>query len=303
MVTPTINSSTMLGGSGVMPESARTYSGNADLKNFTAIFAGTDIPPQVLADCVEGILPLLTNGPDEPVCRAWEGYLSERERLLRGKPFDLFQTLYRFSSRLGGLNYDYAVPSLHLPLANAQWFRNRTGFYFPTVPASSMDWRAKVVFKLTTLVSVWAIAPETLGHEDWSEMLRNFPFSLSWERDVEQLIDAKLRPEPSRIETPIPEPVKVLLEHLSQEPLSRSDLERRLAVKRTTLRDHYIEPAERLGLVEKTCAQRFSRDQRYRLTARGRDALAPGSCFDEDFFCRQEVHSPTAVEGFELTVG
>ena len=184
----------------------------------------------------------------------------------------LLETLYRIADRLGGRNYDYALPELHCALGGVTWKWNRCGFAFPTV-SGCLKWNALVVLKLTTLCSIWAIAPETFCYENWSRVLRDCYFSADLERLIEKIIIEKTHTGP------VADPVltinaKALLELLKNESLSRRELENLLDVKRTTLRVNYIKPAEDLGLIETTCAQRFSKEQRYRLTARGREVLA-----------------------------
>ena len=248
-----------------------------DLDNLAAILDGYGAPPQLLADCVGKTLPLLTNDQNELVCRTWLCYLFERERLLQGEEFDLFRTLYRIADRVGGCSYDYSVPQLHCFWDSVQWTKSRCGFFIPSISTDFYRWAAVVSLKLTTLSSIWAIAPDKFCYENWSDGLRAFPFTPRSERIFERIIDEKLRPEPVLPRTQLSEKVKTLLKKLSGGALSRRQLEDILGVKRTTLRTHYIDPAEALGLVEKTCPQRFAKEQRYRLTAHGREALVNAS--------------------------
>ena len=244
---------------------------SSDLDNLTAIFEDYGAPLQVLEDCVRETLPHLVNDSNELICRTWECYLDERCRLLRGELFVLLETLYRISDRLGGRDYDYALPEMHCALGGVTWKKNHYGFAFPIV-SGCLKWNALVVLKLTTLCSIWALAPEIFCYENWSRVLRDCYFSADLERLIEKIIIEKTHTGP------VAAPVltinaKALLDLLKKEPLSRRELETRLNVKRTTLRVHYIKPAEDLGLIEATCAQRSSKEQRYRLTARGREVL------------------------------
>ena len=245
---------------------------SAEFDNFSAIFEGYGAPLQVLEDCVREKLPYLVNDPNELICRTWECYLDERSRLLRGEPFVLLETLYRIADRLGGRNYDYALPELHCSLGGVAWKWNRCGFAFPVV-IGGLKWNALAVLKLTTLCSIWAIAPEFYCYENWSRVLRYSYFSADVERLIEKIIIEKTHAG-SANDPVLTITARALLDLLKKEPLSRKELENRLDVKRTTLRVHYIKPAEDLGLIETTCAQRFSKEQRYRLTARGREVLA-----------------------------
>lgn len=278
-----IDHAAVLNDSGILPESVQTGSPSPEMANLEAILDGYGAPQQLLADCVGQKLPSLTNDANELVYRTWSCYLFEREKLLRKEPFGLSHTMSRIADRVSGCVFDRTASEIHCLLAKVQWTPTCCGFSIPAVSSGWYRWPIVVALKLTTLCSIWAIAPEKFCHENWSNVLRNFPFYTDSALVAEQIVEEKLRPDPVQGKSPcaesrpciqLTEMVRSLIHQLENGPRSRRELEESLGVKRTMLRTHYIEPAENLGLVEKTCSQRFAKEQRYRLTACGSEVLA-----------------------------
>lgn len=111
-----------------------------------------------------------------------------------------------------------------------------------------------------------------------------FPLATPLEAVTEKSGTKSAKRSKSRLEpatqspTQLPDPVTRILQALTDAPLSSGELRRRLNLKhRPTFRDNYLHPALEAGYIEMTIPEKpNSRLQKYRLTEKGKHALAHG---------------------------